>query len=438
MIPCLILARETSWSRMGLPRDGATALPLPLPDEDFWQPKHECQTLVVEAAYFGNYGPKVMIEYVKDWWKPPQRPDLVVLFENTHSEKLVAQLAAQWGGPVRVLHDPQAWTAYLPSEISSVAPAAPQPPRPPTADGDTSSSTPGVSALFRSLIQNPVTAPAGMPGTPSQGVVLCWSEQGGLGLSTLVRTLGHQLAHRLPSSQGDTPFAALLVSLHTVDPIPLRAGHQPAPNIGQWLADPQPEKLPTYIWGDLGGTVGVLPGFQSPPVPRRLVKSDRQLQDLIPVLHTAAPWLIFDVPAAQVPVLLPVATHMLFLCDATHHGQMAVVLTNDWLVASKRQQIHCIWVVRQHADNHPQLAVDVFTNNLRQLWQQAQTPVHVAFNHAPLAFVHDPHIPSSQTRNELPLVDAGNLAQITSQAADRVLAPVVSRTSVPEPVPAPI
>lgn len=151
--------------------------------------------------------------------------------------------------------------------------------------------------------------------------IAVWGLEGGVGKTRLTRALGQDCVRR--------GQRALAMGLGCPDVLPLGAGLDPAPNLGQWLQHPQPDTLQQQVQAD--GDLDLLAGFLSPPALDRFaaqaLHGETSLSNLtMQTAHLGYAGVLLDVSAQELAgPALTCCNSLVLLGTATAQGAVAVV-----------------------------------------------------------------------------------------------------------------
>ncbi len=164
-----------------------------------------------------------------------------------------------------------------------------------------------------SLVQTPVIG--------GWKCIAVWGLEGGVGKTRLTRALGQDCVRR--------GQRALAIGLGCPDVLPLGAGLDPSPNLGQWLQHPQPDILQQQVQAD--GDLDLLAGFLSPPALDLFAAQALQGQTSLSTLtmqtaHLGYAGVLLDVSAQELAgTALKCCNTLVLLGTATAQGAVAVV-----------------------------------------------------------------------------------------------------------------
>ena len=363
----LILVTAERAPQMEL-RGDDFVIALPLGGDDGWRDDFQAETLVVDATLWQDHTPRDMMDYLLQWWNPPDparpaapraaRPNLLLLLgEGVELEAGDRQdIAQRWGQRVRVEVDAHAvWRSLLPdpndkgpetppapAASTPAPPPAPAPPKPLPVTPVPVQAAPVRPA--QALVEGPPrelsTVPQGRrrpevtgPALPPQGTLLVWSEQGGVGVTTMARSMAHVLHPHIPVSEN--PYRVLVISLDETEPLLLRAGRNLRPNVAHWATDIPPRnplKLEQAAQSDTVPGIGLVGGFETLMERRRLLSDFlHHASAAVDIARRVADWVIFDAPPDTAHTLLPLVDAHLILTNANRDGEWAATGMGDFI-----------------------------------------------------------------------------------------------------------
>ena len=171
-----------------------------------------------------------------------------------------------------------------------------------------------------------VLTPAVQPPVPSPAIggwkcIAVWGLEGGVGKTRLTRALGQDCVRR--------GQRALAIGLGCPDVLPLGAGLDPTPNLGQWLQHPRTDILQQQVQAD--GDLDLLAGFLSPPALDRFASQALQGETGLSALtmqtaHLGYAGVLLDVSAQELAgPALQCCNTLVLVGTATAQGAVATV-----------------------------------------------------------------------------------------------------------------
>ncbi len=151
--------------------------------------------------------------------------------------------------------------------------------------------------------------------------IAIWGLEGGVGKTRFTRALGQDCVRR--------GQRALAIGLGCPDVLPLGAGLDPTPNLGQWVQHPQPDTLQQQVQAD--GDLDLLAGFLSPPALNRFAAQALQGETGLAVLtmqtaHLGYAGVLLDVSAQELAEpALQCCNALVLMGTATAQGAVAAV-----------------------------------------------------------------------------------------------------------------
>ena len=258
-----------------------------------------------------------------------------------HSTEALAELLAPFTGHVLVVaqpaHDlavreavaqtPGVTQVVMPEELSTALhQLRPEPPSYPR---------------FAEVLTSAAEPPSPSPRIGGWKCIAVWGLEGGVGKTRLTRALGQDCVRR--------GQRALAIGLGCPDVLPLGAGLDPAPNLGQWLQHPRPDVLQQQVQAD--GDLDLLAGFLSPPALDRFAAQALQGETSLSALtmqtaHLGYAGVLLDVSAQELAgPALQCCNALVLVGTATAQGAVAAVEAfrlAHWEIGLPTAQIHLV------------------------------------------------------------------------------------------------